>query len=737
MIRRGPLAILVTVLLAIAPAVTYASFPGSDPNESVRANTPNDPEFDRCEPDDPQGQTCSHPFDEQYERFGFAPNATQLTATYHNPTDPHVIRLGAQNTLAGRNALGQVPGVSADRAWKRSTGSPSVQVAILDTGIRWRNTRLRRQLWLNRDELPLPKHANSTDCSAYDCDGDGAFNVDDYADDPRVGEADGHSESDSILDGSDLLAEFSDGTDADSNGYVDDVVGWDFFDNDNDPYDASSYSSAGDHGEDRAAEAVEQGNNADGGLGLCPDCQFVPMRIWDTFVADTNNVAMSALYAADNDIEVVECACGGLVNSSFAREAFEHAYEQGVFFTIVSSDLNTANINIPTLYDESMMVQGTVADAHGLGSNCDPVSGQLCAPDQFVDFFNSVGVPLGTNVPVETWFRNAGTTQYGAHAHIVMPGPTGSQNTGQASGAAALVKAYGREEGLELAPNEIKQLITSTAQDVVAENTVGLGTPDPASVGWDQHFGYGLPDLGLALEKIGEDELPPQALITSPEWFTPYNVNRTGSVGIRARLDSRASSYNWSLQWAPGIEPAEGEFQTVASGSGSAPTDGVLGTINLATVRSTLDTRVVPCPSGPPATGGSTCDPTAPSKGPGDKDPNEPAFTARVVVTDSAGNRGEDRKMLFAYRDVTETYSKELGTGGESSQRLWDIDGDNALDTILADSSGELHVMEADGTPLQSFNGGQPVRTQIYANAHVGAPSWARSTRRAKSCGRR
>ena len=141
-------------------------------------------------------------------------------------------------------------------------------------------------------------------------------------------------------------------------------------------------------------------------------------------------------------------------------------------------------------------------------------------------------------------------------------------------------------------------------------------------------------------------------------------------------------------------------------------------------MRSALDARVVPCPTGPPVTGGSTCDPTAPAKGPGDKDPNEPAFTTRVVVTDSAGNRAEDRKMLFAYRDATETYNKDLGSGGEASQRLFDLDGDNVLDTVLADSSGELHVLEADGTPLQSFNGGQPVQTQLYPNVHPGAPPY-------------
>ena len=43
----------------------------------------------------------------------------------------------------------------------------------------------------------------------------------------------------------------------------------------------------------------------------------------------------------------------------------------------------------------------------------------------------------------------------------------------------------------------------------------------------------------------------------------------------------------------------------------------------------------------------------------------------------------------------------------------------------MADSSGELHVLKPDGTPLASFNGGQPVRTRAYPNYHPGAPSYA------------
>ena len=88
-----------------------------------------------------------------------------------------------------------------------------------------------------------------------------------------------------------------------------------------------------------------------------------------------------------------------------------------------------------------------------------------------------------------------------------MPAVTGSQATGQAAGAAGLIASYARAEGFELAPNEIKQLFTGTAEDVVAENTAGSGVPDPAQPGWDQHFGYGRPDLGLALERIGEGKI--------------------------------------------------------------------------------------------------------------------------------------------------------------------------------------------------------------------------------------
>src|SRR5688572_13501121 len=146
-VRKGVLAAVAATMLAAAPGVALAAFPGSDPDESVRLNTPDDPDFDHCEPDDEQGADCSNVFAEEYERFGFAPAASQHTALYRNPGE--TARQQEQNAKAGRNPLGQLPGVSADRAWKRSIGRPDVRIAILDTGIRWGEDSLRTKVALN------------------------------------------------------------------------------------------------------------------------------------------------------------------------------------------------------------------------------------------------------------------------------------------------------------------------------------------------------------------------------------------------------------------------------------------------------------------------------------------------------------------------------------------------------------------------------------------------------------
>lgn len=126
-------------------------------------------------------------------------------------------------------------GLWADKAWSRTTGRTDVVIAVLDSGIEWDSESVLRKHYLHAPELPFPQSADGSDRGAHDWNGDGLFNIDDWAEDPRLDPTAGQDRADHLLDPSDLIAAFSDGVDDDGNGYIDDISGWDFFWNDNDP----------------------------------------------------------------------------------------------------------------------------------------------------------------------------------------------------------------------------------------------------------------------------------------------------------------------------------------------------------------------------------------------------------------------------------------------------------------------------------------------------------------------
>ena len=773
--RRGKgwaLAVLLSCLLAV-PGVAFAAraFPGTAPDESPRVNTPNDPDFDPCEADDEDGPaSCSSYWEEQFGAFGFSPDSANQVP----PAGPHYLtgtryQDCSQLDEAGRQAnikaegVGALPqpikdqaaclqiaGVRADSAWKYSAGSAQVAIAILDTGIRWQDAELVDKIHLNAAELPTPQTTGGAACGADDCNGDGAFNVADFANDPRVAKAAGDGEADSILDGSDLIATFSDGTDGDGNGYVDDIAGWDFFDDDNDPFDASSCCSANGHGSARAKNAAAATDNGAGGVGLCPRCQILPLRVWDTFVVPIDNYAIGTVYAADNGASVVEGAVGGLGNSQFARRAFTYADGKGVSLMLVSSDINSANHNYPTNYNEAVYVAGSLPDT-APNNTCTGPGGLPGLPDllppppgefaqgcqQFLNMLGGFGVTPTAQPITTSFFRNSNLTQYGGKADIVLMGSTGSENTGQAAGAAGLLASFGRQRfgaANPLSGNEIRQLLTMTAEDVLPANTGQIGQPDKANPGWDPHFGYGRVNLAGAMARIAADRVPPEAEIDSPDWFTPIDVDRVDADGVsisgRARSPHGAGVGSWQVEYACGQDALDSAFQPLpgASGNGAVAPGGSLGRIPKPLLKSLADNcnGQVSNDAGRPAGTATDGWPANPYPSP---DPERHAFQIRITVHEAGdpANIGRYRKTLFAYNDDgnhagwprplgsgSEPNRYVTGSGGEVSPRLFDVDGDNSLDLILATSSGELYVLNADGTPVKSFNGGDPVRTDRY-----------------------
>ena len=675
--------VLVAVVLLVLGAPAYAlardfEHPASQdtsrqfaPGNVQRQDTPTDPDYDKAEPDDEDGSSSSNLYDERFDLFGF-PSARTPTAIYREGPD------AGRPMISGFNAAG---------AWKLTRGEPSVTIAILDTGIKWDRESLRTKVHLDRGELPMPGCGAHPD--AYDANGDGAFDVRDYECDPRVHPDAGAHGDPAKVDAEDLIATFSDGTDADGNGYVDDIAGWDFFDDDNDPYDASSYFAAANHGSGRADEAAGATDDGAGAPGVCPHCQLMPLRIWDTFVSDQNDFALGVLYAADNGAKVVEGADGGLYHSDFAEHASQYAYDHGVVQTYSGDDLNTGNHNFPANYSHAMLIQGTVPDTVGLP--------------------NSVG----------TYFRGAGTTQYGGHSSGAMDGSTGSENTGKASGAAGMVVSAALEHPggpIELRPDETREILEATAEDVtggpsgVDGNVAGVGAPDRAQPGWDPHFGWGRVDLGAAVSLAHGGAIPPEAAIDEPDWFAPL----TGaSLRVSGRARARFADggrFHWRLEWGPGLAPQT--WHTAAEGAGSGEVDD-FGTIDLTAVRAALAAHPPPPDPGMPA--------FAPSA-----NPYANQFAVRLTVTgDGIPTPGVDRRVFTALDDPTlePGFPKRVAAGGEAPAHYADVDGDGTQELVLPLEDGTVHVMRSDGSEPAGF----PVRTEVQLSArdHASAPGVA------------
>jgi hypothetical protein len=689
-----------------------------------RQDTPNDPKYDQSEPDtqQPPQNRSSNFYAERFDLFGFP---SQLTPNAVYAVGPHA----GQPMVAGFNAAG---------AWKAERGRPGVVVAILDDGMDWSNRGLRTQIHLNTGELPYPERADGSSCGTFECDkaagGNGAagvINVEDYAQDPRVSFSyAGRTGPGGLITAQDLLHAFGDCQieasthkivqcvagrhfDNDHNGYANDIAGWNFFDNNNDPTDLSSYFAAHHHGTGRAADVAERGNDSEGSLGVCPNCQVMPMRIWDTFVSDANAFALGMLYATDNGAKVLEGANGSLYHSAFAEAASQYAYEHGVVQTYSGDDLNTANHNYPANYPHAMLIQGTATDTEGLGQE----SKQFVEAEQLCGAAGQQAC-LGSNLPVSTFFRGANTTQYGGKSSISMQGPTGSVNTSKAAGAAALVVSAGLDRGIALRPDETRELLEQTAERALTGNTTGAGVPDPGAnpalppdQQWTSHFGWGRANVGAAVGAVNAGDIPPEAAIDSPEWFQPLTGSKVEVTGVaRARFAS-GGQLHWKLMWGAGQAPSS--WTTVSEGQSSGTVTD-FGSIDLEQVREALAGFVVP-----PDSGGPTFATSEPS-------PFQHEFTVQLEVNGQGiPLTGIDRRVLDTFTDPTLVagFPKRIGSGGESPTRYADLVGNNVQELIVPSEDGLVHAYKPDGTELR----GWPVRTrtEIAALGHSSSPALA------------
>ena len=96
-----------------------------------------------------------------------------------------------------------------------------------------------------------------------------------------------------------------DGIDNDGNGYVDDVNGWDFFNNDRTVFDSQDIS----HGT-HIAGIIGARDNTVGGIGVAPNARVLPCKVIssDGLLSRKSAIINAINYAHDMGVQVVNCS---------------------------------------------------------------------------------------------------------------------------------------------------------------------------------------------------------------------------------------------------------------------------------------------------------------------------------------------------------------------------------------------------------------------------------------------
>ena len=177
--------------------------------------------------------------------------------------------------------------IDASGAWDVHTGSGSLVIAVIDTGVNWQHPDLADNMWLNADEVP------------------------------------------------------GDHIDNDGNGYVDDVYGYDFINRDSNPMDDMG------HGTHVAGTIGAVGNNGLGVTGVNWDIQIMGLKFLGSDGAGTTADAIEAInYAVANGAQISNNSWGGDPYSQAMFDALEAAANAGHLFVTASGNGDMFGIGI-------------------------------------------------------------------------------------------------------------------------------------------------------------------------------------------------------------------------------------------------------------------------------------------------------------------------------------------------------------------------------------------------------
>jgi hypothetical protein len=394
---------------------------------------------------------------------------THTFSTNQQPNDPFLATSGTWGQPY--QDLWGLFAINAPAAWDTSQGD-GVVVAVIDTGVDYNHPDLAANIWTNANEV------------------DGNF-IDD-----------------------------------DGNGFIDDVRGWNFMFNDNDPRDDNG------HGTHVAGTIAALGNNGVGVIGVAWHSQIMAIKGLDNngFGFDFT-LAPAIIYAASNGADVINASWGGGESSQSIEEAIQFATGLGTVFVAAAGNSSQDAINsFPANSPEAITVAshdpfGNFSFFSNFGSRID-----VTAPGEDILSLQADGTFAGPPV-IPGYIRMTGTSMAAPHV----------------SGVAALILSGNPTYSTDL----VRQIIRVSNTSVSFDSRFGAGKLNAAAAVTIVNplqpkitgFQFGATPID-PITILGSAQGPGFASYllefgagTQPFFFTPFFSSTTPASGVLGQLD--------------------------------------------------------------------------------------------------------------------------------------------------------------------------------------------------------
>jgi len=248
---------------------------------------------------------------------------------YAEPNHPRTLRIQPNDpafveqwALENRGQVFILPStVGADMgltsAWNRTTGSNQVIVAVIDDSVDITHPDLQQNIWTNPGEIP------------------------------------------------------ANGIDDDNNGYIDDVNGWDFLNQDNNP--SADIGTNEGHGTNVSGVIGAVGNNSLGISGVAWDVKIMPLK----FGLDVASEVEAIDYAIQMGAHIINGSWGGATFSQAEFDAVKRLQDAGILLVVAAGNNGLDNDVTPD-YPSDLDVTNILSVASSL-------------PDDQLSYFSHYG----------------------------------------------------------------------------------------------------------------------------------------------------------------------------------------------------------------------------------------------------------------------------------------------------------------------------------------------------------